>query len=305
MSEAMGSTELRIEGLSGPQETALAALRAGGTFVKAAEEAGVNRTTVYRWVHGDPNFRAAYNAWQQEAAESARARLVKLADMAVDVVEKALRRDDEKVALKVLRGVGAMRKKRKESTNAEVLELRMQLRDKRELRRAEMGMMQHYLKKMGMPARQRKHVLSGGRGAGEFREEVLKELECRGGAGPEAGKIESTEPVEEPMEGPTAEPMKEPTDFGELSRVAEPVGFGEGAQDEPIGVGPAAEERGEGDASSDEPQSEPVEEEIVPTGCDNPLSAREMHLASAGPEAPGGDASSDATSEGMLHESVA
>jgi transposase-like protein len=84
MAEFMGWVEGRVEGLSESQELALAALRAGATFGKAAEAAGVNRTTVYRWVHGDPHFRAAYNAWQQAAAESARARLTQLADLAVD-----------------------------------------------------------------------------------------------------------------------------------------------------------------------------------------------------------------------------
>ena len=86
-------------GLSQSQEMALAALRGGQTFVRAAEEAGVTRMTLYRWLRGNAHFRAAFNAWQEEAVESARARLIKLADQAVDVVEEALGRSDEKVAL--------------------------------------------------------------------------------------------------------------------------------------------------------------------------------------------------------------
>ena len=52
----------------------------------------------------------AWNQWQQEQAESARARVLGLADKAVQVVEKALERDNEKVAVGVLRHLGAVRR---------------------------------------------------------------------------------------------------------------------------------------------------------------------------------------------------
>lgn len=271
MSEAMGSSELRIEGLTGAQETALAALRAGGTFVRAAEEAGVSRVTVYRWVRDDPHFQAAYNAWQQEAAESARARLVKLADKAVDVVERALGRNDEKVALKVLRGVGVLRKGRKESTNAEVLGLKIKVRDGRELQRAERGMLHHLMKKMGMPARERKRVLAGGRGASEFLDGVRQELEHR-----ERGEQTS-------HDSPSQNGMLEPT--------ASPGGFG--------GAG------GSGNVTSPEPEAEARQEAQEQSTQDNPIDEREMRWVTRGPEGSPGDVTSDVTPGGMLHESVA
>ena len=56
--------------LSHKQRAALESLRAGSGFPQAAEQAGVGRATVYRWVQSDPHFRAAYNAWQQELVES-------------------------------------------------------------------------------------------------------------------------------------------------------------------------------------------------------------------------------------------
>lgn len=149
-------------GLSQSQEMALAALRGGQTFVRAAEEAGVTRMTLYRWLRGNAHFRAAFNAWQEEAVESARARLVKLADQAVDVVEQALRRSDEKVALRVLRSIGATGKREGQSVNPEVLSLKMELRDKRELRQAEMEMLDHLMEKAGVPAKQRRAVMDGG-----------------------------------------------------------------------------------------------------------------------------------------------
>lgn len=82
------------EALSGAQETAMKALRAGSTFVQAAKLSGVNRATLYRWVQNSPAFRAAYNTWQREVTESSQARLLKLSELAVSVVEKALLDDD-------------------------------------------------------------------------------------------------------------------------------------------------------------------------------------------------------------------
>ena len=61
---------ISADGLGQTQQTALAALKGGKSFPQAAEVAGVNRATVYRWVQADPHFRAAYNQWQQEQAES-------------------------------------------------------------------------------------------------------------------------------------------------------------------------------------------------------------------------------------------
>lgn len=206
MSDAEVSLGRRGEGLSGEQQTALGALRGGGTFVRAAEEAGVSRMTLYRWLRGNPQFRAAFNAWQEEAIESARTRLIKLADQAVDVVEHALSYKDEKVALKVLRSVGALRKRNAGSIDPNVLELQMQLRDKQELRQAEMAMLEHLMEKAGMGAEQRKSVLAGGPAAAKIVEAVRQESargaqpEHRkpiemGGSEAVAGSVTSEEPA--------------------------------------------------------------------------------------------------------------
>src|SRR6185437_7546952 len=97
MSNVAGS-EVQVVGMNTAQETALAALRSGSSFPQAAEQAGVNRATVYRWVQRDAAFRAAYNAWQHELVESAHARLLKLSERAVEVLEHALKHGDKDVA---------------------------------------------------------------------------------------------------------------------------------------------------------------------------------------------------------------
>jgi hypothetical protein len=98
------------EDLSQKQQTALAELQRGATFKVAAEAAGVNRVTLYRWVKSDPSFRAAYNAWEQETCESARARLVLAADSAVSGIVNRLQ-VDPKFAFQVLKELGIFRQR--------------------------------------------------------------------------------------------------------------------------------------------------------------------------------------------------
>ena len=64
------------EGLPQEQRLALGLMTIGKPIREAAEMAGVNRGTVYRWIKSDPQFRAAYNAWQLEQRESCRVRLL-------------------------------------------------------------------------------------------------------------------------------------------------------------------------------------------------------------------------------------
>ncbi|MGH9582966.1 MAG: hypothetical protein ACRD4O_08530, partial [Bryobacteraceae bacterium] len=105
---SQASAEL-VEELSAKQRVAFESLRGGSSFAVAAEQAGVGRVTVYRWVKSDSNFRAAFNAWRQEQAESAQTRLLRLADKAVDCVEHALKLNDHATAVAVLSKMGMMR----------------------------------------------------------------------------------------------------------------------------------------------------------------------------------------------------
>jgi len=90
----------------------------------------VHRATVFRWVKRDPYFAAAFNAWKLEMRDSAQVRLLKLADKAVDVVEKALDRGDEKVAMKMLRQLQVMRRANVGATDGETIKVEMDLREK-------------------------------------------------------------------------------------------------------------------------------------------------------------------------------
>lgn len=99
------------DGLSPVQETVLAALLAGQKITDAAKAAGVDRTTIYRWLKDSdrPAFRCALNRGRRELRQATRARLLALADKAVDSLEVAFAEGDGKAALALLKGLGLLR----------------------------------------------------------------------------------------------------------------------------------------------------------------------------------------------------
>jgi hypothetical protein len=146
--------------LPAPQQEALAAIKAGLSFPKAAEAAGVGRTTIYRWVQSDPHFRAAYNAWQHETPESAHARLLKLTEKAVEVVEAAMRRSDEKTAVALLKHLGVLRPRRTGTTEPKVLQVQMLLEKSKREHKADTALAKHLLAKAGLTPREQRRFLS-------------------------------------------------------------------------------------------------------------------------------------------------
>jgi hypothetical protein len=94
--------------LSPSQLTALAALLTGSSVSVAAEQAAVSRETVHRWLR-EPVFAAAYNRQRRDLWEATETRLLRLADRATTVVERALDQDgDVKAALALLKGLGLL-----------------------------------------------------------------------------------------------------------------------------------------------------------------------------------------------------
>ena|SRR5947209_5442272 len=84
------------------QEKAIELLGAGKSLAEAAREAGVGRTTMYRWLKDDPHFIAAWNAWRREQRDMARAKLTGLLSAAVDTVRGEIERGNGKLAMAVL-----------------------------------------------------------------------------------------------------------------------------------------------------------------------------------------------------------
>jgi len=61
------------------------------TVIDAAASAGVHRSTFYRWVDNDPNFRALYTAWLQQLQRAGDGQLIACEAAAVDVIAEAVR----------------------------------------------------------------------------------------------------------------------------------------------------------------------------------------------------------------------
>jgi hypothetical protein len=97
------------EFLSVAQHAALTALTEGKTIRESAQAAGVLRNTVSEWLHRDPVFRAAYNGWRREVIDSARAKVLGLAEAAATAVANAVAKGDARIALSIRKDMGLTR----------------------------------------------------------------------------------------------------------------------------------------------------------------------------------------------------
>ena len=88
--------------MSLPQRAAIAVLTAGRTRSEAAAAAGVHRATVHRWLQNDPQFQAAFNAWQNDVRTTAQAQLLAATHEAIATVLTAIRGGDSRLAWKLL-----------------------------------------------------------------------------------------------------------------------------------------------------------------------------------------------------------
>jgi hypothetical protein len=91
---------------------ALAALSGGSSVTDAARAAGVDRSTVYRWIDRSPEFVAELNRYRQEQRDALRHELRGLAADAIKAMRDLLGSDTPpairlRAALAVLEAVGA------------------------------------------------------------------------------------------------------------------------------------------------------------------------------------------------------
>lgn len=114
--------ELAAAKLGTEQQTAMELLLTGKSIAETARSAGVSRMAIYRWMKNDANFRAMYNQWHDQLQESCRSRLQALTEKATDALEKALEAGDARTALQLLKGLGMLKERRPEPTDAQEIE---------------------------------------------------------------------------------------------------------------------------------------------------------------------------------------
>lgn len=93
--------------LTDQQIVVLRAIADGKGISAAAQEAGVSRPTIYRWQR-DPTFQKWLAAWQHQTKESGRNIMLTLVERSTRIVERALDKDDVRVALTVLTKFGVL-----------------------------------------------------------------------------------------------------------------------------------------------------------------------------------------------------
>ncbi len=96
------------EGLSSAQGLALASLLAGKTVTDAARAAGVDRSTVHRWLSGDPEFMGFYGQARREMADAVEQNLRLLAGSAVRNLRVLLNRRRVPDAIKLRAAVAVL-----------------------------------------------------------------------------------------------------------------------------------------------------------------------------------------------------
>ena len=94
--------------LPATQTLAIASLVAGNTITAAAEEAGIDRTTLHRWIREDFEFQARLNGARRELQDACNVRLLGLVDSAIDVLAGELEGGNADCAMVVLRGLGLL-----------------------------------------------------------------------------------------------------------------------------------------------------------------------------------------------------
>lgn len=85
----------------------MGALLSGSSVTEAAHAAGVDRTTVHRWLRDDPVFQAAYNGARRALQRELALRLEQMA-AAAERVSEAIQAGDIRASLAVLRGLGLL-----------------------------------------------------------------------------------------------------------------------------------------------------------------------------------------------------
>jgi hypothetical protein len=90
-----------IERLKPNQQRSIEALLVTRTFGAAAEKAGVDRRTIYRWIREDEVFREEFGAVRRETMAQTTARLQEISKDAVETLATIIKKEEAPAASRV------------------------------------------------------------------------------------------------------------------------------------------------------------------------------------------------------------
>jgi transposase-like protein len=90
------------------QAAVFATLARGGSVTLAARNAGLDRSTIYKWLKPDHPFQQRLAQWKQDLADSGRTCMLLMLDEATQVIRNAIHHGDVRTALKVVERLGIL-----------------------------------------------------------------------------------------------------------------------------------------------------------------------------------------------------
>jgi len=99
--------ELATNTWESQKKVVLESLAFGRSMKETAELAGLGRSTIYKWLKEDAEFRAAYNQWHNEVQHNMRSRVAAMADLAIEAVNGALAKGDGRLGMQYLKNMKA------------------------------------------------------------------------------------------------------------------------------------------------------------------------------------------------------
>ena len=96
------------DALTPSQLKAIEALLSGSSLVDAAASAGVDRSTLSRWLKTGLEFQAELNRGRADIQRTYRTRLEAMVSKAMDTVAKAIESGDVKASFEILKGHGLL-----------------------------------------------------------------------------------------------------------------------------------------------------------------------------------------------------
>lgn len=126
------------KGLKRKQQLTVECLAAGKSISSTSEEVGVARSTIYRWLKDDYEFKAALNGVKRRLRSEADLRITCLLENAINTVGSAIEGGDARTALSILKGAGLLSGEAPGIGSEDSNALRQQARVREKERKAEL-----------------------------------------------------------------------------------------------------------------------------------------------------------------------